>query len=488
MHALRVPTWLKLAFLVVGGGCAAQDFEDDGAPTQDSVEAVLAGTVHPVANVTASCFQDPNVAANVNDSRLDTRWACFGIGAHVTIDLGTVRSIDAAGVAWYRGNVRVSRFALSTSSDGTTFSSAFTGSSSGTTTQYEQYAFPARNARYLRLTVNGNTENDWASVTELRALTRSSQGLLRWRPPAGNYVVRHVGAADGGTTVNLSPGVDYHIIFDSPVRRHITFAGGRNLKIIGGEVNIDSSQVNTRYPVTSAFRYNPSNGIDFRGQTGVIFIEGLRVHGAYALDSLRFPSVPNATIYIQNCRLESDRVISGVTDVADGYYHSDGIQIWGGTQGLYLNRVTIINPYQGGMIGDGALANPWRTTVFDKVNFRAGPNAGQVTKMINFVSRSALQGPLVLVGDSVYYQPGPGWSWSTAYAPAGTPSGAFYSSVPVGVDSQGRHYGEPRQSTMVYGVNNGAGAPGRIYRGLPPGGDYVPASAAGMNYRSPGYL
>lgn len=487
--------WMTLAAVTASLACGVDEFEMDGS-TED-MESALSGAAHSITAVTASCHQRGNGPTNVSDGRLDTRWSCFGKGAYVTIDLGTSRSVDSAAVAWYAGNTRTNRFAISTSLDGKDFELAYAGSSSGRTTAHEQYDFAERSARYLRLTVNGNTSNDWASVTELRAISRSSappsstQGtagpLLRWRPPAGNYVDRHIGQADGGSTIQLTPGVDYNIIFDSPVKRRITFYGGRNIKIIGGEINIDSSQENTQHPRTSGHRYNPSNGLEFRGQTGVIFLEGLRIHGAYALDSIRFPSVPDATIYIQNCRLESDRIISGLTDVADGFFHTDGIQIWGGTQGLYLNRVTIINPYQGGMIGDGVLVNPWKTTVFDQVNFRAGPRVGQVTKLINFVARSALQGPMVLQGDTVYYEPGPGWSWSTAYASPGTPSGAFYSSVPVGVDSQGRAYGEPKQSNVVNGITNGAGAPGRIYKGLPPGGDYVPASRAGMNYKSPGY-
>ena len=39
--------------------------------------------------------------------------------------------------------------------------------SSGTTLNSEKYTIPATNARYVRVTVNGNTVNTWASITEL---------------------------------------------------------------------------------------------------------------------------------------------------------------------------------------------------------------------------------------------------------------------------------------------------------------------------------
>src|SRR5205814_2089912 len=49
------------------------------------------------------------------------------------------------------------------------FSPVFAGKSSGTTLSPEKYDLPAGvNAQFVRVTVNGNTENNWASITELR--------------------------------------------------------------------------------------------------------------------------------------------------------------------------------------------------------------------------------------------------------------------------------------------------------------------------------
>lgn len=112
---------------------------------------------------------DGNVPANAIDGNLSTRWSSLGRGQWVQGDLGAVKSLTALDIAWYRGNERASRFTVSTSTDGASFSPAYSGTSSGRTTSLERYTFAARNARYVRVTVDGNTQNDWASVSELAA-------------------------------------------------------------------------------------------------------------------------------------------------------------------------------------------------------------------------------------------------------------------------------------------------------------------------------
>ena len=63
--------------------------------------------------------------------------------------------------------MRQYHFVIATSTDGTTFSNKFSGDRSGSTLNPEKYVIPATDARYVRITVNGNTANNWASVTEL---------------------------------------------------------------------------------------------------------------------------------------------------------------------------------------------------------------------------------------------------------------------------------------------------------------------------------
>ena len=99
-----------------------------------------------------------------------------GIGQWILTDLGSSQNICSVEIAWYSGNTRQYHFVIATSTDGTTFTNKFSGDSSGTSTTLnsEKYIIPATDARYVRVTVNGNTVNTWASITELDIFGTSS--------------------------------------------------------------------------------------------------------------------------------------------------------------------------------------------------------------------------------------------------------------------------------------------------------------------------
>nr|WP_228565005.1 discoidin domain-containing protein [Myxococcus sp. AB036A] len=124
-------------------------------------------------SVTAS-GDDGNVPANAIDGDPTTRWSSDGVGEWLTGDLGAVKSLSAVDISWHRGDERVNRFVISTSTDGTNFTQVHSGSSSGNTAAPERYSFSAVNARYVRITVNGSTMNTWASIAELAAVTDGS--------------------------------------------------------------------------------------------------------------------------------------------------------------------------------------------------------------------------------------------------------------------------------------------------------------------------
>jgi Concanavalin A-like lectin/glucanases superfamily/F5/8 type C domain len=133
----------------------------------------------PVSGVTAS-GNDGNVPQNVLDNSLATKWSSFGIGQWIRADLGSIQNICSVDIAWTSGNARQYHFVIATSTDGSTFTNKFSGDSSGTTLNSEKYVIPATDARYVRITVNGNTANNWASMTELDIFGTSSA-------PSGNY-------------------------------------------------------------------------------------------------------------------------------------------------------------------------------------------------------------------------------------------------------------------------------------------------------------
>jgi hypothetical protein len=168
MHrSLRAPTAvLAAAALAIGAGL--------------STPAAAADEV-PVTAVTAS-GDDGNVPANTRDNNLSTRWSDEGDGVWIRYDLGSSTTVGSLAIAWHQGNTRTSRFDIQTSTDGTSWSNAFSGNSSGTTLQQETTAFTPRTARYVRIVGHGNTVNAWTSITEVDVFAEGGTN-----PPACEY-------------------------------------------------------------------------------------------------------------------------------------------------------------------------------------------------------------------------------------------------------------------------------------------------------------
>jgi hypothetical protein len=150
-----------------------------------------------ISGVTAN-GNDGNVPSNVLDNSLSTRWASPGVGSWIRADLGTTKTICSVDIAWYKGNERQYNFVIATSTDGTTFVNKFSGKSSGTTLNSEKYIISSTSARYVRVTVNGNTQNTWASIAELDIF-----GLSSSNPCSANLSISGVTA--NGNEVGYPP-------------------------------------------------------------------------------------------------------------------------------------------------------------------------------------------------------------------------------------------------------------------------------------------
>ena len=123
----------------------------------------------PITNVVASANTEKgNTAKNVIDSKVNLRWAANGVGTFIQADLGSIKTICSLGIAWYKGDARHYNFDISVSKDGNAYTKAFSGTSTGKTSQIENNTFREIDGRYIKVTVNGNSENDWASITEMR--------------------------------------------------------------------------------------------------------------------------------------------------------------------------------------------------------------------------------------------------------------------------------------------------------------------------------
>ena len=140
-----------------------------------------------IQNTKASGSQTGFPVTNVVDDNLDTRWSNNGVGSWAQLDLGTVNKVCDVSVAWYKGNERQNNFVISTSNDGIAFTNVLSSKSTGSTLNLEKYDIVDTNARYIRITVNGNTQNSYASITEVSINIVSTQGSNYYIGAAGDW-------------------------------------------------------------------------------------------------------------------------------------------------------------------------------------------------------------------------------------------------------------------------------------------------------------
>lgn len=321
---------------------------------------------------------------------------------------------------------------------------------------------------------------------------------LPYSPPNVTWTKVYVRSSTT-SALSLSDNVDYEVVFEVAVTNKLRITGGRNLLIRGAEFFINTDRSNG--DASNLDNYNVNCALEIDGTPGVtrtVFIEGLKVHGAWALDGIRVRARTNntaldtstttndeTTFILQNCYLECKRIVQGTGDV----FHADGFQCWSGLAALYQYNVTVYNPYQTAMIGDGNLQGRWGRTELDRVNWRADTEVGQHHKPWNFVGGPhggvRLVGPFIAKKGTVWLQPGPGRGWNTSS------TGTLYSSTPPGVDEIGP-YASPSLSVYSSAAPNatfsdGEGGPFKVYQGIPPGGDYCKPDTVGLGYVTPGY-
>lgn len=134
--------------------------------TQLEVKKTTTRSDIPVFAVTASA-NDGNLPQNTLDHNLETRWSASGDGQWIRYDFGALTLVDRVTVAWYLGDTRRALFEIAVSPDAVTWTTVFTGQSSGQTLEPEIYDFPQTNTRYVRLLGHMNTSSQWNSITEV---------------------------------------------------------------------------------------------------------------------------------------------------------------------------------------------------------------------------------------------------------------------------------------------------------------------------------
>ncbi|MGX5819498.1 CBM96 family carbohydrate-binding protein [Chitinophaga lutea] len=150
---------------------------DDDLATGTS--AAVSVSVSPAAGcdpVTAS-GDDGNVAANVLDNDLNTRWSANGDGQWIAFCLGDTMNVNGVQIAFYNGNTRTSTFDIQVSNNGSTWTTVSANrTSSGTSTALETFTITTTAAKYIRILGHGNSVNLWNSYTEVKINTSTGGG------------------------------------------------------------------------------------------------------------------------------------------------------------------------------------------------------------------------------------------------------------------------------------------------------------------------
>jgi len=306
------------------------------------------------------------------------------------------------------------------------------------------------------------------TTTTLRPTTTTAaapgppgQGLasLTWAPPLlTNPVTYRVSGTP--TVITAAAGQDSVVRFAGPVNKRLILQGGRNWVIVGGEINIDRPWEKS----------DDRNAILVKDATGVVHIEGVFMHGIYINDGIK-ACAPDAVFQIEN-----NRIVNLLGTQAG--YHADVIQPYCGFKELRVDGLTGYSQFQGLMFkADGG---SWRTTTLKRINLvgiapQDGYPINVVTGCCNNDGNSYVTGPISL--SDVYISP------SVSHN-SGTLSGNICpaATFTFKTDSAtGREYAEHRTDVSPQIM-------GRIWKGGPPLGDYVPDGVTGVGYVAPPYL
>lgn len=156
----------------------------------------------PVCEPVIASGDDGNVAANVLDNNLATRWSANGDGQWLQFCLSDTLTVTGVKIAFYSGNTRTSTFDILLSHDGITWLNGALGVvSSGLGTNLESFNISYTPAKYVRIVGHGNSVNAWNSYTEVKVETTTSGGQTFTLFPVHDAYVRD------GTNANITHGI-----------------------------------------------------------------------------------------------------------------------------------------------------------------------------------------------------------------------------------------------------------------------------------------
>ncbi len=288
--------------------------------------------------------------------------------------------------------------------------------------------------------------------TPVPAPTPVASTTLRYAPPAlVNPTTIEVG--NGLSLLNLDTAKDY-VIKLPPYKKTggLALVGGHNIVVVGGHITIPKSA-------------NGLGGVNQRAiyvakSTGTVHIEGILVDasGGGESDAIAI-NAPLATVQIQNFRVDG---IMGKNST----WHADLVQPFGGVKELRIHNFTGSSYYQGfqipidrGPIGKAILSNVNVQTL----GAQTSDSGGQLI----WVAHNCQAYPISM--DQVYVKPRDAKPFGASVFPQSDNANCPFR---ITKDSSGREVG---------GWSN-LNVTGRIQKGIPSTGDFVPTGRAGVLY------
>ena len=289
-----------------------------------------------------------------------------------------------------------------------------------------------------------------------------SSGALLWKPPALTSPTT-VQASSSNRYLDLDPTRDYIIKMPStplgrssnPSNPALWIVGGRNVVLIGGEILID--QLGS--PSLGSFN---QRGIVISGNKGTVHIEGVWMHGAGLSNGVSFDNGRGTigTVQIENSRIESLHPVWHTNEGDPVEVHSDSLQSWQGP--------TVLRLYQDTIISNGTLE-----FMLPRQYSGSQPLGQWDYRRVNMVHRTA---------DSYALWKGSA-TWPEYHEDLWLQTNTNH--VASAFHSAWAGNGNCWTCWNPGGSWPITGEPFQI--GLRPGGDFVPAGVAGINYVSPGY-
>ncbi len=149
---------LAVAFALFSVGCSSMEESQQRSEILTPVAIEASG-------------HDGNGPERLFDQDVKTRWSVNGVNEWAIYDYGSVYEFNAIRAAFHKGNERKTKFDIQVSTDAESWTTVLQAQeSSGGVIGYERFEFTPIKARYIKYVGQGNSKNNWNSVTEFAAL------------------------------------------------------------------------------------------------------------------------------------------------------------------------------------------------------------------------------------------------------------------------------------------------------------------------------